>query len=151
MKVSAATRSRARHFAMQAIYQWRMTGNDLISIEAEFHTDNNMEKVDTDYFHQALHGVAKIKSNLETLFSPHLKSVEMAELDPVTHAILLLACFEFQERVDVPYKVVINEAVNLAKKFGAEDSHKFVNGVLDKVAVQVRQVEVSASKKKGSR
>ncbi len=148
MKVSAATRSRARHYAMQAIYQWQMTGNDLATIEAEYHTDNDMSKVDVEYFHEIFHGVAKIKSELDELFLPYLKSMSLDELDPVTRSILRLATFEFKMRIDVPYKVVINESVNLAKKFGAADSHKFVNGVLDKLAVDLRGLEVKAIKKK---
>lgn len=144
MKVSAATRSRARHYSMQAIYQWQMTGNPLNIIEAEYHSDNDMSNVDTDYFHELFHGVAAEKSELDAHFKPFLKSITIERLDPVTLALLRQACYEFKNRVDVPYRVVINEAVNLAKKFGAEDSHKFVNGVLDKVAAELRGPEVKA-------
>ncbi len=147
MKISAATRSRARHYAMQSLYQWAMTGNDLATIEAEYHTDNNMTKVDVEYFHELVHGAAKIAEELDEAYTPFLKSMSLKELDPVTQAILRLATFEFKARVDVPYKVVINEAVNLAKKFGAPDSHKFVNGVLDKLAPELREVEVKATRK----
>ncbi|WP_018416915.1 transcription antitermination factor NusB [Teredinibacter turnerae] len=146
MKVTAATRSRARHFAMQAIYQWQMNGNPLHVIEAEFHSDNDMSKVDTEYFHELFHGVAADKSALDACFLPHLKSLPLEKLDPVTLALLRQATFELKNRVDVPYKVVINEAVNLAKKFGAEDSHKFVNGVLDKVAADLRALEFNAAR-----
>ena len=146
MKVSAATRSRARHFSMQAIYQWQMTGNPLNVIEAEFHADNDMSKVDTDYFHEIFHGVAADKTALDEHFKPYLKALTVEQLDPVTLALLRQAAYEFKNRIDVPYRVVINEAVNLAKKFGAEDSHKFVNGVLDKVAVTLRETEVNAKK-----
>lgn len=146
MKLSAATRSRARHYAMQAIYQWQMTGNPLNVIEAEYHTDNDMSKVDVEYFHILFHGVAEKKSSLDEIFTPHLKGKAVDDLDPVTLAILRMSSYEFKERIDVPYKVVINEAVNLAKKFGAADSHKFVNGVLDKVAPSIRSVEVNANR-----
>ena len=144
MKVSAAARGRARHFAMQALYQWEMSGNALHVIEAEFHTDNGMSKVDVEYFHEILHGVAAIKSTLDETFKPFLTGLRLDEIDPVSLAVLRQACYEFEKRVDVPYKVVINEAVNLAKKFGAADSHKFINGVLDKVALRVRKDEVEA-------
>lgn len=147
MKVSAATRSRARHFAMQAIYQWQMTSNAINVIEAEYHSDNDMAKVDVEYFHEIFRGVAMKKTSLDELFSPYLKGLELDSVDPVTLAILRLACFEFSDRIDVPYKVVINEAVNMAKKFGAADSHKFVNGVLDKVALDLRKTEVNAKVK----
>lgn len=148
MKVSAAARGKARHYAMQAIYQWEMTGNSLHSIESEFHADNNMAKVDTDYFSENLHGVAANKTQLDTLLKPNITNMGFEEVDPVSLAVLRQACFELKERIDVPYKVVINEAVNLAKKFGATDSHKFINGVLDKVALQTREVEVSAMRAK---
>ncbi|SMF23329.1 NusB antitermination factor [Alteromonadaceae bacterium Bs31] len=147
MKVSAATRSRARHYAMQAIYQWQMNDSPLNTIEAEFHTDNDMSKVDTEYFHEIFHGVAADKTVLDKSFEPYLKGLTLDKLDPVTLALLRQACYEFKNRIDVPYKVVINEAVNLAKKFGAEDSHKFVNGVLDKVAVDLREPEVRSARK----
>lgn len=146
MKITAATRSRARHFAMQAIYQWQMNGNPLNVIEAEFHTDNDMSKVDTEYFHEIFHGVAANKSALDETLQPYLKSLTLDQLDPVTLALLRQATYELQSRIDVPYKVVINEAVNLAKKFGAEDSHKFVNGVLDKVAAHLRSAEFNADR-----
>ncbi len=147
MNFTAATRSRARHYAMQALYQWEMTGNDLSTIEAEYHSDNDMSKVDTDYFHEIFHGVAAVKSQLDEAYTPYLKGLDLTELDPVTKALLRLASYEFKSRIDVPYKVVINESVNLAKKFGAADSHKFINGVLDKLAEKLRATEVKAGPK----
>lgn len=146
MKVTAATRSRARHYAMQAIYQWQMTGNPLNVIEAEFHADNDMSKVDTEYFHELFHSVVMQKPELDELFQPYLKQMTLEQLDPVTLALLRLSTFELKNRIDVPYRVVINESLNLAKKFGAEDSHKFINGVLDKAATKLREAEVSAKK-----
>lgn len=146
MKSLAATRSRARHYGMQAIYQWQMTGNALNVIEAEFHADNNMEKVDTEYFHEVFHGVAEHLDSLDESFKPFLNDLGLDQLDPVTLALLRLSSYEFSHRIDVPYKVVINESLNLAKKFGAEDSHKFINGVLDKVAAKVRATEFSANR-----
>ncbi len=142
MKVTAATRSRARHYAMQALYQWQMTKKTPELIEAEFHSDNDMSKVDVEYFSAAFQGAANDAEKLDEQFAPYLKDKKLQELDPVTLAVLRLAAFEFGERIDVPYKVVINEAVNLAKKFGAEESHKFINGVLDKLAKDLRQLEV---------
>lgn len=147
MKFNAAMRSRARHYTMQALYQWQMTGNNLSVIEAEYRTDNDMSKVDVDYFHELFHGAAAVKSELDEAFEPFLKDMTLDRLDPVTKAILRMASFEFKARLDVPYKVVINEAVNLAKKFSAQDSHKFINGVLDKLAVVLREAEVKANKK----
>ena len=144
--VSPAARRKARHFAMQAIYQWQLSQAALNVIEAEFHTDNDMNKVDTDYFRELLHGVPAHLSEIESTFAPFLQQRDLEELDPITRALLRLATYELQRRLDVPYKVVINEAVALAKKFGATDSHKFINGVLDKTAAIARQAEVQANK-----
>lgn len=144
----AATRRMARHYAMQALYQWHMAGAGINAIEAEFRTDNDMSKVDLEFFHEILHGVPQHLSELEALYLPHLVERSVAELDAITAALLRMGSYELKFRLDVPYKVVINEAVSLAKKFGAEDSHKFINGVLDKVAAHVRALEVSAERNK---
>ena len=144
---TAATRRMARHYAMQALYQWHMTGNSLNSIEAEFRTDNDMSKVDVEYFHDILHAVPEHLSDLEVLFTPFLVDRSLDELDAITRALLRMATSEFKFRIDVPYKVGINEAVALAKKFGAADCHKFINGVLDKTAAVLRSVEVNAERK----
>lgn len=143
---TAATRRMARHYAMQALYQWQMAGSGINAIEAEFRTDNDMSKVDVEYFHEILHGVPEHLSELEELFVPYLVERSLDELDAITRALLRMATYEFKFRIDVPYKVVINEAVALAKKFGAEDSHKFINGVLDKTAADVRALEVNAER-----
>lgn len=144
--VTAATRRMARHYAMQALYQWQMAGASINAIEAEFRTDNDMKNVDVEYFQDIIHGVPQHLSDIEQLFEPHLVERALHELDPVTESLLRMATYEFKFRIDVPYKVVINEAVALAKKFGAEDSHKFINGVLDKTAAVVRAVEFKANK-----
>ncbi len=141
MSATPAMRSKARHYAMQALYQWQMTGNELSGIEAEFVTDYDMKKVDKLYFHELVHDVPKNLQTVETDFLPFIVDMSLEELDPVTLAILRLATYELRFRIDVPYRVVINEALNLAKRFGATDSHKFINGVLDKVAPRLRQSE----------
>ena len=148
MKSLAATRSRARHFAMQAIYQWQMNGNALNVIEAEFYADNDMTKVDVEYFTELFHGVAANITELDEIYTPYLTSIMLEQLDPITRALLRLSTYEFKFRVDVPYKVVINESLNLAKKFGAEDSHKFINGVLDKTCLDLGAAEVTAERTK---
>ncbi|MDQ2075790.1 transcription antitermination factor NusB [Marinimicrobium sp. ABcell2] len=144
--LSPAGRRRARHYAMQGLYQWQMAGANLNAIEAELRTDNDMSKVDVEYFHEVLHGVPHCLYEVEEAFRPHLQDRGPHELDPVTQALLRLGSYELKYRIDVPYKVVINEAVALAKKFGAADSHKFVNGVLDRVAETERAVEKKAQK-----
>lgn len=134
-------RKKARHYLVQALYQWRMSGKSLVDIEAEFRTDNDMSKVDADFFHEVLHSVPKKLDEIEAAFEPRLDR-KLAELDPVELAVLRLGTYELLYRLDVPYKVVINEAVSLAKKFGATDSYKYINGVLDKVAADKRAIEV---------
>ncbi len=146
MTVSPAARRKARHYAMQSLYQWQMTSAALNVIEAEFHSDNDMSKVDTAYYRELLHKVPQRLSELEEAFGQYLQEREQNELDPITQALLRLATYELMFRIDVPYKVVINEAVALAKKFGATDSHKFINGVLDKVAADHRAIEVQAER-----
>ena len=140
-----ALRSKARHYAMQALYQWQMTQAPLNQIEAEYRTDNDMKKVDVDYMHELIHQVPAHLSELETDFLPHVNDLSHEDIDPISLAVLRLSCYELRYRLDVPYKVVINEALNLAKRFGATDSHKFVNGVLDKVAPRLRTAETRAT------
>lgn len=139
-------RKKARHLLVQALYQWRMSGNSLIDIEAEFHVDNDMKKLDSGYFKEILHGVPKHLDVIEAAYEPYLDR-KLGDLDPIARAILELSCYEMMYRVDVPYKVVINEAVSLTKKFGATDAYKYINGVMDKVAVDKRAIEIKASKK----
>lgn len=140
-----AARCRARSFAMQALYQWHMAGQAINEIEAQFYVDNDFSKVDNDYFKAILHGVPSRVSEIDEAFSPFLDR-PINELDPVELAILRLSTFELLERIDVPYRVVINEGVELAKTFGATDGHKFVNGILDRLAPRIRQAETRNKK-----
>ncbi len=145
MKVSPATRRKARHYGMQALYQWHMTGASLNDIEAEFRVDNDMTHTDTDYFHELVHQVPAKVTELDEAYAPYMQDRSLEELDPITLSLLRMATYEFMYRIDVPYKVVINESVSLAKKFGATDSYKFINGILDKLCVKTRSLEVNAS------
>ncbi len=141
-----ATRRVARSLAMQALYQWHMAGQSLNEIEAQFRVDNDFAGVDGAYFHELLHGVPAAKSELDEALTPCL-DIPLADLDPVELAILRLSAYEMAKRVDVPYKVVINEGIELAKVYGATDGHKFVNGVLDKLAPRLRAAEVRGAKR----
>jgi len=138
-----SARRKARRFAMQALYQWHMTGTALGEIEVQFRTENDMRKTDVEYFHDVLHGVGKEAGDLDEIFAPLLDRA-VNDLDPIEHAILRLSVYELQHRIDVPYKVVINEGVELAKSFGATDGHKYINGILDKLAPKFREAEVNA-------
>ena len=139
----AARRRKARHYGMQALYQWHMAGASLADIEAEFRADYDFSQVDLEYFQALLHGIPRCVDELEKTLEPLLDR-RLDELDPIERTLLRMGTFELAKRPDVPYKVVINEAVALAKKFGATDGHKYINGVLDKVARQLRKLEVDA-------
>ena len=140
----AAERRKARHYGMQALYQWYMAGASLTDIEAEFRADYDFSQVDLAYFQALLHEIPGCVDELEEILEPLLDR-GLDELDPIERTLLRMGTFELARRPDVPYKVVINEAVALAKKFGATDGHKYINGVLDKVARQLRKPEVDAA------
>ncbi|MES9843577.1 MAG: transcription antitermination factor NusB, partial [Candidatus Sedimenticola sp. 6PFRAG5] len=126
--------------AVQAIYQWQMTGQDIKDIHNQFLTEQDPASFEVEYFNTLLSGVPGNLSDLDSQLGPCLdRSIE--SVDPVERAILRLGAFELIHQLEVPYKVVINEAVELAKVFGAEKGHKYVNGVLDKLAGQVRKAE----------
>lgn len=132
-----AARRKARKLAVQAIYSWQLSQNSMSDIEAQFLTDNDTSKVDVDYFLALVRGVAGQSSVLDEALEPYLDR-PLKDLDQVERAVLRLAAYELRERLDVPYKVAINEAIELAKSFGADDSHRFVNGVLDKAIDSLR-------------
>lgn len=142
-----SARRKARHYAMQAMYQWHMTKYPLNEIEAQFRTDYEQEfkKVDVAFFHELVHEIPANLTELEEAFTPFLDR-DFTELDPIELALLRLGTYELLKRIDIPFKVAINETVTLAKKFGATDGHKYINGVLDKVAQKARAVEVNAQR-----
>lgn len=137
---SPSARRKARRFALQALYQWQLAGADLADIEMQFRRDNDMKKVDRDYFHELLHGVPSKLDELDDELQPVLDR-KVSELSQVEKVILRIGAFELLHRLDVPYRVVINEGIELAKLFGADDSFKYVNGVLDKLARKIRRLE----------
>ena len=143
--IKPSARRKARRFAMQGLYQWQMTGTSIKEIEEQFLDENDMKKVDMEYFRALLEGVVKQTDLLEEAIAPLLDR-KVAELDPVTLAILRISGFELKDRIDIPYRIVINEGIELAKDFGSEDSHRYVNGILDKLAKQLRSTEVSAGR-----
>lgn len=145
-KLRTAARRKARRLAVQALYGWHMAQQPLNEIEAQFRTDNDFDSVDGPYFHDILHGVPQQLDVIDGAFAPYLDR-PVQEVDPVELSILRLATYEFINRLDVPYKVVINEGIELAKTFGATDGHKFVNGVLDKLAPHLRQAEFRATRR----
>lgn len=146
-KPSPAARRKARRFTVQALYQWQMTGANIGVIETQFRTDNDMCKTDVAYFHELLHEIPKCVNELDETFRPLLDR-EIKDLDRVELAILRIGTYELSRRPDVPFKVAINEGIELAKYFGATESHKYVNGILDKVAQRLRVLEMKANRDK---
>jgi N utilization substance protein B len=140
----SARRRKARHYIVQALYQWQLAKARPADIEAEFRSDNDMTHVDMDYFHDLLTQTTEQAAVLDQQIAPAVNGKSMKELDPVTLALLRMATCELKNRIDVPYKVVINEAVALAKKFGPTDAYKFINATLDTLAESLRPAEVSA-------
>lgn len=138
-------RQAARRLAMQALYAWQMVGQDLPELLQQFQQDPDYSKTDKDYFATLVRGVVTNLDKLDGFLQPQLDR-PLERIDPVELSILRLATFELEQHMEVPYKVVLNEAVSLTKKFGAVDAHKFVNGVLDKLAPTFRQLELSAKK-----
>jgi N utilization substance protein B len=136
-------RHRARELAMQGIYEWRLSGKSAALIEKATRDEKSLGRYDVEFFGQLLNGAIAQHEALSAQFAPHLDRA-VNELSPVEFSVVLLGAYELTCHPEVPYRVVINEAVELAKTFGGSDGHKFVNGVLDKLAAQVRATEVAA-------
>ena len=130
---SSGARTVARKLAMQALYRWQLNACPWQDLQSEFSAEPDMARADAEYFQALIRGVCEQGASLDAALAPLLDR-KPAELDPVEHAVLLIGSFELKNRLDVPFRVVINEAVGLARRFGATDGHKFINGVLDRAA-----------------
>ncbi|MFT3790097.1 MAG: transcription antitermination factor NusB [Rudaea sp.] len=142
--IDLAARSRARRRALQAVYAWQMSGNPMAKVIDDFRHEQDMEVADLDYFEDLLRGVDAHRADLDAALAPFLDRA-VAQVDPIERAALRLAAYELRHRVDVPYRVVINEAIEVTKRFGADHGHTYINGVLDKLAAQVRQAEYATA------
>ncbi len=142
---SRTPRHRAREFALQGLYQWLLNNEDAGAIEAHIREAHGFDKADAIHFDALLHGIIRQVAELRAALSP-LIDRPITQLSPVEHAALLIGAYELKNHIEIPYKVVINEAVELTKSFGGIDGHKYVNGVLDKLAAKVRTIEVDAAK-----
>lgn len=142
---SKHARVRARRSAVQALYQWAMSAVPIQDVINEFVNERSeLKKADTDYFKEILRGTAKESESLDKQLIPLLDRT-LDELDPVEKAILQIGIYELTFHPELPYRVVLNEAVDLAKMFGADQSHKYINGVLDKAAQEIRKVEMKSA------
>ena len=136
-------RTNARKAAVQALYQWQMTGQSLVEIERQFVEEERLKDVQKSYFTELFHGVPKNLGDIDEALNEFVdRPVDM--IDPVERAILRIGAYELLHRLDMPYRVILNEGINLAKYFGADGSHKYVNGILDKLAQKNRAVEIKA-------
>lgn len=146
-KQKSISRHRARELALQAIYQWQIVQDSIINIELQFHEDNDMSGIDAEYFSELLH---KIPAHLSIIDGTLEKVLDrpIQDLNPVELAVLRIGIYELQFRPDIPYKVVINEALQVTKTFGSADGFKYVNGVLDKIARELRPLEITLRQSK---
>ena len=133
-------RRKARELAVQAIYSWQVSQNPVDEVEVNFIVDNSKRRFDIEYFQLLLRGVTSNINGIDEIISPHVDR-PLDDIDQVEKAILRVATFELKDCTEVPYRVVINEAIELAKAFAADDSHKFINGVLDKTIKIIRPQE----------
>jgi N utilization substance protein B len=141
-------RTNARKAAVQALYQWQMTGQSLLEIERQFLEEQRLKDAQKSYFTELFHGVPKHLAAIDEALTEFVdRPVDM--IDPVERAILRIGAYELLNRLDMPYRVVLNEGINLAKDFGADGSHKYVNGILDKIAQRVRVVEERGRRSEG--
>ena len=140
---ASSARTRARELLVQALYQQQIAGHDRTELERQFREQAAYQRVDQKMFDEALKAILETRSELEALIAEFIDR-PLEQLDPVELAVLLIGSYELRERIDVPYRVVINEGVNLAKRFGALDGHKYINACLDKAAQSLRSIEVKA-------
>lgn len=138
--IDLAARSRARRRALQALYAWQLSGSGIDAVIRQFQHEQDMEVADLDYFEDLLHGVERNLAAIDESLKPYVDR-EIEQIDPIERAALRMAAYELKYRPDVPYRVVINEAIEVTKRFGADHGHSYVNGVLDKLAAQLRSAE----------
>ncbi|RDU96092.1 transcription antitermination factor NusB [Trinickia dinghuensis] len=140
-----SARRRSRELATQGLYQWLLSGAPAGEIDAQLRGAQGFDKADQEHLDALLHGVIRESAELSADLAPCLDR-PIEQLSPVERAVLLVAAFEFKHHLDIPYRVVINEAVELAKTFGGSDGYKYVNGVLDKLALKLRTTESQAGR-----
>jgi N utilization substance protein B len=136
-------RHRAREFALQGLYQWLLNNEPASAVVNHIRSAHGFEKADGEYFTELLNGAIHQSVELRETIAPTIDRA-VSELSPIEHAVLLLGAWELKNKIEIPYRVVINEAVELAKSFGGVDGHKYVNGVLDRLAGKLRPDEVGA-------
>ena len=137
-------RKHARDKAMQALYQLKISQEDVDWVRDHYLADQGVKTGDEEYFLELLYKIHETEAEIDAQYKPFLTSMEN-NLDPIEECILRIATYEFLQHLEIPYKVIINEAINLAKVYGADESHKFINGVLDPLSKKLRELEVKAA------
>ncbi len=145
--VDPVARSRARRRAMQAVYAWQISGGDVRQVIAQFAHEHAHEVADLEYFEDLVRGVLQHRSELDQALQQYVDR-DIEQVDPIERAVLRIAAYEMKHRIDVPYRVIINEALETAKRFGSEHGHTYVNGVLDHAAAEWRAIEANAARTK---
>jgi len=142
---ASSARRRAREVALQGLYQWLLSGSDGAEIEAHLQEQADFDKLDRVHLDALLHGCIREAADIDAQLARHVDR-KTSLLSPVEHAVLMIGAYELKHCIEIPYRVAINEGVELAKSFGGTDGHKYVNGVLDKVAADLRPAEVTAAR-----
>jgi N utilization substance protein B len=145
--IDPAARSRARRRALQAIYAWQMSGQPIAKVIEQFRDEQDMEIADLTYFEDLVRGIDQHREELDTELRRFLDR-EIAQVDPIERGVLRIAAYEMLHRPDIPYRVVINEAIETTKRFGADHGHTYINGVLDKAAATWRAAEVAEARRR---
>ena len=144
--IDPAARSRARRRALQAVYAWQLSNSPVERVIEQFQAEQDMEVADLEYFEALVRGVVQHAAELDAVLAKYIDR-DVAQVDPIERAVLRIAGFELAHRLDVPYRVVINEAIETTKRFGAEHGHTYVNGVLDRAAADWRAQEIAAARR----
>jgi N utilization substance protein B len=144
--IDPAARSRARRRALQAVYAWQLSASPVEKVIEQFRAEQDMEVADLEYFEALVRGVVEHAEELDAVLAKFIDRT-VAQVDPIERAVLRIAGFELAHRLDVPYRVVINEAIETTKRFGAEHGHTYVNGVLDRAAAEWRAQEIQAGRR----
>ena len=144
--IDPAARSRARRRALQAVYAWQLSHSPIAKVIEQFRSEQDMEVADLEYFEALVRGVEQHLDELDAVLAKYIDR-GIAQVDPIERAVLRIAAFELRYRPDVPYRVVINEAIETTKRFGADHGHTYVNGVLDHAAAEWRAAEMQAGRR----
>ncbi len=142
--MSGTSRHLARRAAVQALYQWELTQQSRLDIEKTFLADDRLKKVDDDYFKELINEIPRLVEDLDISLAPYIDR-DIAQVDPIEKAVLRLAAYELIHHAEIPYRVVLNEAIELSRTFGSDNGYRFVNGILDKMGAEVRSAEANAS------